>query len=313
MNYTYVNSQIKVIEEKILKQDAFLKLIKASKDSFLNTLVDLGYGNEGTSVEEIIENELTSVKKYLDEVSPDKELTNLFFLVNDIVNIKYFYKIKLFNLKDTGNFQKNGVFTKEQLKSVILDSNYSIIPKEYQKLFKMIANKVNGINNPRTLSFIIDNTFFEYVLSHMKVRVNTPLHTYYKILIDIKNILCYVRILNLNWKIDNQEFFIIGGNINLEKIKNLFTLKPEEVVKSLRDYYNEKLADILKDYFAVKDLTILELKLNNLLLSEMKKFENDSFGIGVILNYYLKKLAEAENIRSIYANPSIDVSNLLFY
>lgn len=314
MDYTYINGQLKVIEENILDSDDFLKLAKAPKDIFLKTLIDLGYGNLAESVEEVIQNELTSVKEFYDTVTPNKELTDLFFLVNDLVNIKYFYKIKVFGLKDIDNFQENGVFTKDELVSVILDNDYSKIVKEYHKFFKKIEKNIQGVNNPRILSAKIDATFFEFILDNLKVKMNAPLSTYYKTLIDIKNIITYVRVKNLNWKfIDNKELFIKGGSINLEVIKTLFDLKEDEVVRKLNTYYDEKISAILKDYFSDKDLTKLEIKLNNLLLNRMKVFEDDAFGIGIMLYYYLKKLAEADNIRYTYANTNFDVSNLLVY
>jgi vacuolar-type H+-ATPase subunit C/Vma6 len=45
----------------------------------------------------------------------------------------------------------------------------------------------------------------------------------------------------------------------------------------------------------------------------MSEYKNDAFGIGIIMYYYLKKLAEAKNIRYIYANQEVDIDNLLDY
>lgn len=314
MNYTYVNSQIKVIEEGILKEDDFLKLASSPKETFLKTLVDLGYGNYADSLEEIIHNELASVKAYFDEVSPKKEHTDLFFLVNDLVNIKYYYKVKVFNLFDRNIFLENGVFTKDQLKSAILENDYSTLSKEYEKLFKKIEDNVKDITDPRELSGIIDATLYEFVLDKIRFSFNAPLSTYFKTSIDFKNILSYVRIKNLNWDyLKNKSMFIEGGNISLSKIEELFTLDEKEVVRSLNEFYEEKLSLILKTYFDTNDLNLLEIQLNNLLLNIMSEFKNDAFGIGIILYYYLKKLAEASNIRYVFANSDIDEKHLLQY
>lgn len=314
MNYTYVNSQIKVIEEGILKKDDFLKLANSPKETFLKTLVDLGYGNYADSLEEIIHNELASVKAYFDKVSPKKEHTDLFFLVNDLVNIKYYYKVKVFNLFDRNIFLENGVFTKDQLKSAILENDYSTLSKEYEKLFKKIEDNVKDITDPRELSGIIDATLYEFVLDKIRFSFNAPLSTYFKTSIDFKNILSYVRIKNLNWDyLKNKSMFIEGGNISLSKIEELFTLDEKEVVRSLNEFYEEKLSLILKTYFDTNDLNLLEIQLNNLLLNIMSEFKNDAFGIGIILYYYLKKLAEASNIRYVFANSDIDEKHLLQY
>lgn len=314
MNYTYVNSQIKVIEEKILGKNDFLKLIKTPKTEFLKTLVDLGYGNQSTSLERIINKELENVKNYLDEVSPKRTYTDLFFLVNDAVNIKYLYKIKIFNLRDAEMFLDRGNFSEEELRKAILENDYSSLSKDYAKLMKRIYDSLNGLTDPRIISGRVDRIIYEFIINKIKLSFNEPLNTYFKSKIDFSNILSFIRIKNLHWNYeDNKEMFIDGGNIDLNLIESLFNLKDEEVIRSLNKYYDEKVSRILSDFYKSKDLNILEIKLDNFQLELMSAFKDDAFGIGIIMYYYLKKLAEAKNIRYIYANPEIDIDNLLEY
>ncbi|MCK9471143.1 MAG: V-type ATPase subunit [Bacilli bacterium] len=314
MNYTYVNSQIKVIEESILDKNDFLKLSKVSKNEFLKTLVDLGYGSSGDSLEKIINNELYNIKKHLDEVSPKKEHTDLFFLLDDAVNIKYLYKLKTFKLRDASMFLNRGNFLEADLRSAILENDYSAFNKDYTKLLTNIEKNVSHITDPRVLSGLIDSMIYDFILKKVRLTFNEPLSTYFKTRIDFSNILSFVRIKNLHWKFeDNKEMFISGGNISVKVIEDLFNLKDEDVIRSLQPYYNEELSKILDDFYKTKDLNILEIKLDRLQLKLMRPFKDDAFGIGIIMYYYLKKLAEAKNIRYIYANPDIDIDNLLEY
>ena len=314
MNYTYINGQIKVIEENILDKNDFLKLMKVPWNEFLKTLVDLGYGNAQDSLEKIINNELNGIKNFIDEVAPKKEYTDLFFLVNDCVNIKYLYKIKIFDLRDTNNFLDRGNFIEADLRAAIFENDYSAFNKDYNKLLVDINNKVMNITNPRVLSGIIDNSIYNYILRKIRLSFNEPLDAYFKTLIDFTNILSFVRISNLNWEYsDNKEMFISGGNIPLSKIKTLFTLSNDEVLRSLNIYYNEELSKILRDFYKSNDLNILEMKLDRFQIKLMKEYKNDTFGIGIIMYYYLKKVAEAKNIRHIYADPEVDIDNLLEY
>lgn len=314
MNYTYVNSQIKVIEEDILKTEDFVKLTKTPRNLFLKTLVDLGYGSNGDNLEVIINNELSSLKKFLDSISPKREHTDLFFLENDAINIKYFYKLKLFNLRDNQMFLDRGVFQESELRTAILEDDYTNLEKQKARFLKRIAKNIEGIEDSRVLSGVIDNSIYEFILNKIKLSFNEPLNTYFKSKIDFSNILSFVRIKSLNWSYaENKEMFLNGGNISLKQIESLFTLKEEELIRNLRACYSEKLAIILSFYYKEHNLNLLEIKLDNLQLQIMKKYKEDSFGIGIILYYYLKKLAEAKNIRYIYANPEIDINNLLEY
>ena len=56
--------------------------------------------------------------------------------------------------------------------------------------------------------------------------------------------------------------------------------------------------------------------LDKLMLEEIKRFKYDAFDIGPVIYYYLLKVAEAKNIRMIYAqagNEQVDMSQLLEY
>ena len=155
---------------------------------------------------------------------------------------------------------------------------------------------------------------YDYILKKIRLSFSEPLVNYFKTKIDFSNVLSFVRIKNLNWDYqENIDMFINGGNIALNKIEALFSLKDEDVVRSLQEYYNENLSKILNEYYKTNDLSILEIKLDKFQLSLMKQYQNDAFGIGIIMYYYLKKLAEAKNIRYIYANQDVDVDNLLDY
>lgn len=314
MNYTYVNSQIKVIEEKILKRNDFLKLAKVPKNTFLKNLVDLGYGSLENSLEKMINRELSNVKEYLDLVSPNKEFTDLFFLTNDAINIKYLYKLKIFKLRDAHMFLNRGKFTEEELRLAIFENEYSNIDKSSITLFKEIEKSVKDINDPRILSGKIDAVIYEYCLNKIKLTFNEPLNAYFKTAIDFSNILSFIRIKNLDWAFnENKEMFVRGGNFKLDFIESLFTLTKEDVIRNLNPYYDEKLSNVLKEYSKNNNLNILELKLANLQLNLMRQYKDDSFGIGIIMYYYLKKLAEAKNIRYVYANPDIYLDYLLEY
>src|SRR5690606_6257767 len=107
---------------------------------------------------------------------------------------------------------------------------------------------------------------------------NAALNTYYKSQIDFSNILSYVRMKKLGWSLlENSFMFNDGGTFDY---KSLIDKDDNEVVRSLQEFYNEKLSKVLKLYFEDTDLNKLEIRLDNLQLQIMKEFEHDSFGIG---------------------------------
>ncbi len=314
MNYTYINSQIKVIEANILTQGDYSKLVKVKKTDFLKALSDLGYGRGGNSLEEVINEELSEIKKYLDEAAPDQRYLELFYLLNDVVNIKYLYKFKKYNLRDSKNFLVRGVFSEEVLREVILEDDFTNLPKTYLKLFKNINNSINDVEDAHTLSAIIDSKVYDFIMSKLRFSLNEPLLKYFKMKIDFTNLLTFVRLKNLQLSYaDGNDLFIPSGNIKLDVFKSLFNLDISEVPRSLRSFYEEKLEVILNNYYKDNDLNKLELRLENLLLSEVKEFEHDSFGFGIIMYYYLRKQAEARNLKYLYVIQDPSMDDLIVY
>ena len=72
MNYPYANGYIKAIENKLLDRTKLAKLCKTDKEEFYDALLDMGYGVSGSTVEELIESELSVLRKTIDEITPEK-------------------------------------------------------------------------------------------------------------------------------------------------------------------------------------------------------------------------------------------------
>ena len=95
MNYPYANGIISVIENKVLDRNKLYVLSTYEKKEFIKVLLAMNYGGSGENLEDLIASENNRVKDLLKEISPKKEDTNLFYLVNDAQNIKILYKIKI--------------------------------------------------------------------------------------------------------------------------------------------------------------------------------------------------------------------------
>jgi len=313
MNYPYANGQVKALENKLLDRNKLTKLMKINKNDFLKTLIDLGYGySNSKNIEEIINDELLNIKKLFDEISPQKKYTDLFFLAYDAINIKAFYKSKIFKVDNHDLFVQTGIIPKDILKLAIFEEDYSLLSKEYQKLLININDKVQELDNPRIISAIIDNSIFQFILQ--RSNNNDSLQTYFQGFIDFANVLTFIRSLRINWKFkDFSNMYLENGKISLDVYENLYELSNEAIMKGFNNYYNEKVTKGLRVYYDSKDLSLLERHFDKLLLELMSEFQHDSFGIGPIIYYYLKKQAEAKNIRLIYASNDVQINDLLIY
>ncbi len=314
MNYPYANGYIKAIENKLLDKSKLGKLCKTEKQDFYEVLLDLGYGTSGSNVEELIESELSGLRNLIDELTPEKKYTDLFFLSIDAINIKAYYKMKLFSKVDTDFYSETGNLPKGELQKAIFENDYSALSKTYQKFLENLDKNLAGIESPRTLSSKIDNAIFKFVNKALSFTNKTALKTYFKLSADLKNTLSLIRSSKLNWEFEDfQEMYIENGEIELSVFEKVYIEDKNGIILAFRDYYQERLATGLKRYFEGEDLDALEKYFDRLVLDIMKSYRDDAFDIGPMFYYYLLKQTEAKNIKMIYASENPDLSGLIEY
>lgn len=309
MNYPYAVGSIKVIEANILDKNKLSKLINIDKDDFIKALNDIGYGNnEAKTLEEVFAYQNNKVKSLLEEITPDKFHTDLFFFEYDCLTIKALFKKKIFGV-NIDLSAKTTLINYVDLERMIIEEDYTSVNKNVAKFIKSINEELTNASSSRVVSAKIDNLFYSYVL---KSNSNATLKQYFKLRIDLANLSTLIRSANLNWDLSRfSEMFIEGGLISKDVFVNNYNLQNKEY--GFRSFYNEKLSKIIKSYEDLKNINVFERQLDNFLLEFMSEFRNDSFDIGPIIYFFLKKDAEAKNIRYIYSFSDIQVSDLLDY
>jgi V/A-type H+/Na+-transporting ATPase subunit C len=314
MNYPYANGIIKSIEGNLLDKVKFTKLAKTEKSDFVSTLIALGYGN-GTAQEQLIDvinNELVTLKKLLQEISPEPQYTDLFYMTYDATNLKVLYKEKIFSVTRPDILVGMGAIDVHLLQEAVSTNDFSQLPKQYQHLLVNLSKSLSGINNPRQLSAVIDDQVFSFVFRAIRGSQGGALKSYFQAYVDFANVVTLVRSRVLMWEPQVvSEMLIHGGKIPLSVYEAAYLEQGDAFPRAFLYDYEEKITKALKKYQESPNLDKLERTFDALTLEIVSKFRFDAFGIGPIIYYFLKKLAEAKNIRRIYAESVTDISDLL--
>ncbi|MDY4144820.1 MAG: V-type ATPase subunit [Bacilli bacterium] len=306
MNYPYANGIISVIENKVLDRNKLYVLSKYEKKEFIKVLLAMNYGGSGETLEDLIASENNRVKDLLKEISPKKEDTNLFYLVNDAQNIKILYKIKVYNLDKYDLLSENGTMDLEILSQAIIDNNFTNAPKRLKELVTKINNHLTDDINPKNLSSLIDNSIYSYAI---KATNNHILKKYLTYRIDFNNVISMLRSKNLNWnKSEYFKMFLDNGSISKNVLENVYEASKEELIKCLEVFYDGKISKVLKK---ITSLDECQLEFERLMLELMKEYKNEPLNIGPVIYYYLLKQAEAQNIRILYSLDKVDIKDLL--
>lgn len=306
MNYPYANGIISVIENKVLDRNKLYVLSKYEKKEFIKVLLAMNYGGSGETLEDLIASENNRVKDLLKEISPKKEDTNLFYLVNDAQNIKILYKKKVYNLDKYDLLSENGTMDLEILSQAIIDNNFTNAPKRLKELVTKINSHLTDDINPKNLSSLIDNSIYSYAI---KATNNHILKKYLTYRIDFNNVISMLRSKNLNWnKSEYFKMFLDNGSISKNVLENVYEASKEELIKCLEVFYDGKISKVLKK---ITSLDECQLEFERLMLELMKEYKNEPLNIGPVIYYYLLKQAEAQNIRILYSLDKVDIKDLL--
>ena len=306
MNYPYANGTIKALETKIQDRTKLQVLSKYDKAEFVKVLLAMNYGGEGSNVEEIINNELAKVKSLIDELTPSKEDTDLFYLTTDAQNIKVLYKIKKFNLDKFELLSNGGSDFKDHLVEAIIDNVYDNLSKKERKLIERLELATSEVTNPKILSATIDNEIYSFALRKTS---NKVLKKYFTVKIDVTNLLSLLRAENLNWKLENYyDMFIDGGSISKDVFESIYKKDMITKAKLLSEYYDEKISKLLSNNLSFNRLEII---FDRFILEYMEIDKHEPLDIGPMIYYYLLKQAEAQNIRILYSADKVELKDLI--
>lgn len=306
MNYPYANGIVKALENKVLDRNKLFVLSKYDKSEFVKVLLAMNYGVDGDSVEILITNEMAKVKQLIDEITPNKEDTNLFYIVNDAQNLKILYKIQKFNLDKYELLQNTGSIGSEHLKKAIIENDETNLNKSEKEWIHHLNKELSNITNPKVLSAMIDRLMYAYALEKAS---GVALKKYLICKIDFTNMISMIRAQNLKWEIEKYfEMFIDGGTLKREFFKEIYTLDQETMIKKLSVFYEEKISKILSQHLSLNQL---EIAFDRLMLELMSQYKDDAFQIGPMQYYYLLKLSEAQNIRILYSASKVELKDLI--
>lgn len=310
MNYPYANGIISAKVETILTRQKLTKLIGLKKKEIIKNLIDLGYGEskDDVTLEKLTDEELTKTKNFLNNLQVDKKIIDIFYLSYDLIKIKGISKAKLFE-QNFFSEDKLGLLSNEAVQEALI-GNFDLIPKSFIKLFSAINSKISEDLTSREVSSLIEQEVISFIFANIKS--SESLKDYFEVIIDFSNLRTFIRTKKMSWNQEEMKSMLLPkGKIAKEVFFNAFHKSDSEIVKTFNNYYQEKLSEIISRYFQDKNISNFDFSLDNLKLQIVEQYQFDIFGMGPIIDYYLKKETEITNIKLIYLNPTISVDMLL--
>ncbi len=270
-SYAFANGRIKALEETLLKEADFDAISQCeSYEKALGFLLDKSYGScaDCRDVEQLIESEIEKTYKVISEITPNKQLTDLFLLDIDAHNLKVYLKAR-FSLENTDSLViSGGCFPCELLAACVKVDDFSALGESFQQYLKASSK----ISDPQTLSTLVDQAMFLHI---------------FKVLEKNKNQLVY--------KFFEKKALLLNANMKI-RAKSL-AYSDEKIASMMIKLPDNKDMDLPDDCTSYDIEKQMQLELPESIRSK----KHDTFSIAPVICFLLDKIDESKRLRIIFS------------
>lgn len=298
MAYLFATGKIRVLEKRLLDKIDIERMVGAesfekafqvlNNTDFSDNLLHL----QPHDFEKAISRDMTQKRDLIKNISSNKHLFHYLFLKYDLHNIKVFLKSRLLNDK---NYLKKiipfGIIDPGKIEEYIFLENKKALPVGSLKdsLDRVLENV-----SLETVDALCDREYFQLLLYKAK-KINNKFITNLAILeIDFANLKIALRT-----KKDVEKLHIPGGNISVDKLKEICLQREDGVIKYLKSRLVRSELKLFEEYFKEKKLWQLERSYDNLLINFLKRTRKVTAGPCVVVAYVVVKEIAFRNIRLI--------------
>ncbi len=301
-SYPYAVGRIRVQETHLIDRARWNRLYEADEAEGMKLLIEAGYGTDSAedgSLDAMIDAELLKTRQFINEITPDKALTDLLLLPVDVHNIKTLLKGMIQRVEVDDLLLEGGATDLEVLKQAMTHGDYTLLPLCFRETLK----KLEDTEDPRVISAEIDRAAYQGIQEILKKHRDPLLELYFQAKIDFTNILTILRANVLKWETYRiRPFLLEGGELDEKQLLDALGVPMEQLARLLaHGRHSVTIRSILEKYAQDGNLTEVEQQLDNVAFAIIHDARGDSFGIGPVANYYLTRQAEGRALRVLFA------------
>ena len=301
-SYPYTYARVCALEKSLINSDKLKRLMEMnSANDMLRALMDMGYG-DGLRVddvfdyEKLISNDLAVAYKDVRDMSPQAQITDLFFLKYDYQNLKILLKLQILGEQGEELIESSGTIPVKYLIKAVNDGELNRLPEEMRVLIRESRSASNGSE----IGYMADQAMFEQISKELARIDDKNVIKYWETQADYYNIITVFRAKALNDVSLIDRAYLKLGNVKLKNMQDAFSKSNDEAVRSLSTSNLD--AGIIKglEYFLRNNsLSVLEKNKDNFFIDMFKPLSRDMFSIACLIGYLLAKEQEASIVRVV--------------
>jgi len=310
-SYEYAVGRISELSNKMLDAVQLRKINEApDEQTALTMLLETGYGGGLNSdqlatneIDYVIRSQLQLSRKIIWELTPEPELTKLFFLEVDTHNIKTLLKARLLGTETPDILIDGGSMSLSILKECIANKKYDILPEAYRKALEKIEQELQRNIDPLQLSADLDSAMFTHIKNVLDQQHDQSfVRKYFSLMADFQNARSVIRARLLHWDVDKLKRLLLnGGEIDHSVFIEAMDLPKEQMAVRFNRGSNGKIISAtVEEYVTTGNTPVLKRKMETALMNVLRSVKWEMFSLGPIIGYLMGREAEAKALRVIF-------------
>lgn len=300
ISFANANTAIRLKELDFITKDSLEALLKAqSFEQALQLLRSTVYFDLDTNYNEQLLHKLTETYAFIEAISPDERIVQIFSLMYSYHNLKVILKEKLCQLSISHLLIPIGKIKNEQLiHAVETNENNGLNPILFNGIQEVKAN-YESFGEVEAIDVIMDRTYFNHLFDiATQINDESVLHLI-KCWIDLFNVSVLMRsqrqkasrgfltsIMADNGEILKNDLLQLNGQVTSNKINQLFKITS----------YGHRIEQFVSDEHRFESIETLKDVMTN---EFMKDAKFEAFGFMPLLSFIFYKEMEITNLRLI--------------
>lgn len=299
-SYPYAYGYVRSLETSLMTSEKLRRVTDGtSAEDMLRALMDMGYGRgaEVTNVHDyelLIEQELKKTFEAVHRMTPQANITNLFFLKYDYQNLKVILKNRILGKEDDSLLVDYGTIPVKTIKNAVFNNETSYLPNE----MKQVVVNARGSEDAVSIGYEADKALYTQISRELVNIDDKNIVKYWETQADYFNVITVFRARALNDASLIEKSYLPLGNVRLKNMLAAFDKTDEEAARFLgTPNLDTGILEGLKYFAANKTLSVLEKNKDNFFIKLLKPLSYNQFSIAPVMGYLLAKAQEANIIR----------------
>ncbi|MDD3242220.1 MAG: V-type ATPase subunit [Eubacteriales bacterium] len=295
----YAVARVKSREGRLLTADRLERMVDApSAEEALRLLAETGYGAQaGGDYEKMAEWELAQAASFVESVTPDERVTDLFLMRGDYQNMKAAYKMRALGVNAPEALTQVSKFPPQLMVDTVAQQNYVVLPEHMQEATAQAELLLSTGVDPRALDLLLDGAWLRWAVQQSR-KADAFVREYFTAMTDFANASLVLRAPHMG---EDAEFvrgqLTQGGRVPRELWLALYAREAEalgelgKIDRALAVKFDAaQNGGKLWEFEKYRDDTLLDMARDG---------RSELFTIRPLVGYLLAKEAEARAVRMV--------------